>query len=84
MKRKKILMNCSLFLLFFVCVAFSGCRNVNVTSNGNTTSVSVIGGSDGPTSTFIAGKTQDCTEASETEEDETETGKDDYTGDVDE
>lgn len=46
--------------------------------------MSIIGGSDGPTSTFIAGKTQDSTEASETEEDETETGKDDYTGDVDE
>ena len=84
MKLKKTFMNYGLFILFLVCVVFSGCRNVNVTSNGNTTSVSVIGGSDGPTSTFIAGKTQNSTESSETQEDETETDNDDHAEDDDE
>ena len=76
MRLKKQVIGCTLLLLLIIS-GILGCGNKNNVSNGHAGSVSVIGGSDGPTSVFVAGKTGNGSDSSGIAEDGEYTDKDD-------
>lgn len=72
--KKQVMISCMLLLIIS---GIFGCGNKNYVSNGNAGSVSVIGGSDGPTSVFVAGKPGNGSASSDIVEDGEYTNKDD-------